>query len=276
VPWNEQKTEVENLRNALPSLPLFEPTGETVDIGQGYNHGLRLNAGLMFWHDARPAQGVSVQLSGLDLQVLRHTDMTEDDLLHFIQDRLGHASTLHSCINIHDAGASVRALVEAHERGETFTHARRVGVYSSSSKQDGQWQTGETFYIGSPKSGVQIRVYDKAAEQGIHADWVRMEVVWRGKHARAAHARMLAMGIEATTRGAIAHQFSARLPWWSEAMRGELALPLPETRRESARSRWLRLTVAPALRREIAAQDRQGGGDLRALFLAIVSEPPAI
>lgn len=270
IPWDEQKTEIENLDRARPGIELFEFTGETIDIGQGYNRGLRMNAGFVLWNSERPGQGIGVQLAGLDLQALRHTEVSEIDMLRFISAQGGHASTIHSAINVHDSGGDVRQLIAAHDTGEVTARARQMGVYTSKTRVGEKWLDGDTFYIGSAKSAIQIRVYNKAAEQGIDGDWIRIEIVWRGRHARAAHEMMLRVGIEATTRGAILHQVSTRLPWWTSAMSGETVAPLPVTRRPSERYKWLHTVVIPALRRQIADEDRIGQGDTRKRFSEVV------
>lgn len=270
IPWQDGLSELENLDRARPGIELFHLTGETVDIGQGYDRGVRMSAGMIFWHTTRPEQGISVQLSGLDLQELRHTEVSEIDMLRFIAAQGGRVSTMHSCINVHDAGADVRELIGAHEAGLVVSRAQQVGVYSSKTKVGDEWISGDTFYIGSAKSDVQIRVYNKAAEQGIIADWTRLEIVWRGKRARAAHEQMLLTGIEPVTRGAIMHQVSTPLEWWQLAMRGELVEPLQVKHKPSARYAWLMNVVLPALQSEIAEQDSERRAELRAAFKKVI------
>lgn len=273
IPWNETLTEIENIYSATPMLDLFQITGETVDIGQGYNHGLRMRAGIVLWNDERHSQGISVQLAGLDLQELRQTTLSELGLLQWISAQGGHVSTMHSCLNVHDASADVQALINAHSSGKISTRARQVGVYSSKTKVTGKWQQGDTFYIGSARSAIQVRVYNKAAEQQIAADWTRIEIVWRKKHARAAAEKMLTAGIEATTRGAIRHQLDTDLDWWRLAMTGETEKPEMMKRKKSKRYLWLRHVVLPVLEKEIAEENRTGEGDIKRLFAAVVNKP---
>jgi len=269
-PWYAEMSQPENLERARPPSNSFAMTDELIDIGQGYNRGQRLNHGAIFWHDARPEQGISVQLTGADLNEIRGGDMTEIALLEFVSAARGKMSTLHSCINVHDAGAHVGDLIDQHSAGTLTTKARKAGVYSSKSKVGGEWITGDTLYIGSAKSSLQIRVYDKAAEQGIRADWTRIEIVWRGRHAQAAHARMLSAGIAATTRGAISRQMNSVSEWWRIAMTGETVEPLTVPRRLSNRYEWLRRAVLPALRREIAEERAYGRDDCYRIFAALI------
>jgi len=201
VPWEGTKTELENLNRARPEGELFQFTGEEIDIGQGFNRGLKMTAGCVFWHDTRPGQGISVQLTGEDLQSIRLAGMPEIDLLRWAADAGGHCTTMHACINVHDMGADVADLIAEHSAGKLRTKARTIGVYSSKTKVNGKWQTGDTLYVGSAKSERQIRVYNKAAERGIVGDWVRLEIVWRGPYAKASHKGMLAVGIAQGVRG---------------------------------------------------------------------------
>jgi hypothetical protein len=270
VPWVEQQNELENLNRSRPGIPLFDMTGESVDIGQGYDRGVRMNSGMMFWHTTRHEQGIGVQLSGMDMQELRHSEVSEADMLRFIAAVGGRVSTMHSCINIHNGGADVRQLIDAHAAGKTVARARQVGVYTSKTKVGENWVSGETFYVGSAKSAIQIRVYNKAAEQGIEADWTRLEIVWRGRHARAVHAQMIMTGIAAVTRGAIMHQISTELPWWKLAMRGELTEPEMMRRKPSARYAWLMSVVLAALESEIAEAEPERRAELRAAYRKVI------
>lgn len=270
APWIDGHDKEYNLNRARWVGELFEFTGEMIDIGQGYNQGLKMNAGAVLWHDTRPEQGISVQLSGMDLQEIRQVGLLESDLLAFILSIKGHCSTLHAALNVHDSKGQVSEIIAEHERGTLATRARNVGVYSSKTKINGSWQSGDTFYIGSSKSQVQIRVYNKAAEQGIAGDWIRIEIVWRGKYAQGAHRSMVSDGIEAVTRGAIGHQVQPTAQWWKDAMIGETVEPTPIERKESDRARWLREVVAPALLAQIKEEKSIGESATEHLFINIL------
>lgn len=269
-PWYAELSDVENLERARPPGDMFYPTGEVLDIGQGYNRGMSLKAGAIFWHAERPEQGISVQLTGSDLNAIRGGDLTEIGLLEFIAAARGKMSTLHSCINIHDAGAHVGDLIDQHQAGTLTKRARKAGVYSSKSKVGDEWISGDTLYVGSAKSSIQVRVYDKAAEQGTKADWVRIEIVWRGRYAQSAHHRMLSAGIASTTRGAVLRIISSGTEWFRMATSGPTVEPLPVSRKMSNRYEWLRKSVVPALRKEIVAERAEGRDDIFRIFRALI------
>lgn len=271
VPWDFDKTGKENLDNAVFLHPLFATTGESASIGQGYDSGFKLGAGMVFWHTKRPEQGVSIQLSGSDLQSARDAGIAELDLLRFVAARGGKVSTLHSCIDVKNAGAGLSGLQEAIAEGSYTSRARHIGHYTSSTKGKGSWHSGTTVYIGSPKSAVQIRVYNKAAEQHVAGDWTRIEIVWRGKYAQAASTAMLSQGISAVTRGGIQHQAHFSLPWWEYAMRGETSPPPQVRRRERGTITWLKNAVLPVLEREIDAERKTNSDTLYALYAEFIA-----
>jgi hypothetical protein len=272
IPWDSAQTELENISRARPEGELSQFTGEEIDIGQGFNHGLRMMAGQVFWHDTRQEQGISIQLNGEDLQVYRQAGAHEIDILRYAHELGGHVTTMHACINVHNIGADVSDLIKEHEAGTLRTKARNIGVYSSKTKVNSEWKTGDTLYVGSAKSERQIRVYNKAAEQGIEADWVRLEIVWRGPYAKAAHLGMLNVGIEAVTRTEIGIGLGSDAAWYAEALHGEVAPAIVIPRKESGRARWLREVVIPALRSELEEERKTGGADMLVLFSETINE----
>lgn len=272
MPNNPNLDERTNLILARLPHEVFGLTDREVSIGQGYNKGLELAHGMIFWHDRDTTQGISVQLTGLDLQVMRQSGIKEIDLLKFIDRRGGKVTTLHACINVKNAGASPSDVIKAQSDGVLTTRARNIGQYSSETKGHDQWHQGTTVYIGSPKSGVQIRIYNKAAEQHVSGDWLRIEIVWRGKYARAAHVAMLASGIAAVTRGAIQKQVSLPNAWWGYAMRGDTSLPEPVRRKETGTYTWLKNVVLPALEREIRHPRDENSDEIYALFAALIDK----
>jgi hypothetical protein len=275
VPYNERLSEMQNVLGSTPTDPLFELTGETASTGRGYNHALRMTVGIVLWNDTRPEQGIGVEFTGRDLAEIRESTNAEIALLQFVVQRGGWVSTLHACINIHNAGANVDDLISEHEAGQLRTRARMVGVFVSTTKQGDDTIRGQTLYLGSPRSDIQIRIYNKAAEQGIKADWTRIEIVWRGDLAKQAHHLMIKTGIAPVVRGAVIHQMQSDVAWWPVVTTGTLARPQPQQRKLSNRAVWLRDVVIPALRSELQAEDRAGSSELREAFLRALGYPPA-
>ncbi len=64
-----------------------------------------------------------------------------------------------------------------------FGEWRRI---EKGSFQEGGTITGETIYLGSAKSEVMFRIYNKAQESGIEGNWIRFELQLRGKRSHEA------------------------------------------------------------------------------------------
>jgi DNA relaxase NicK len=72
-----------------------------------------------------------------------------------------------------------------------FREWRRI---QKGSFEKGKLITGDTIYLGSTKSHVQFRIYDKADESGIEGHWIRFEIQLRDKRAHEA-ANLFATGV---------------------------------------------------------------------------------
>ena len=59
--------------------------------------------------------------------------------------------------------------------------------------EKGKQITGDTIYLGSSKSHIQFRIYDKAQESGVAGHWIRFELQLRDKRANEA-ARLYSSG----------------------------------------------------------------------------------
>jgi len=249
-----------DLRTARPHGHIFDWTGETFPAGEGYTDGRGMGAGKVFWHKSRPEQGIGVQLTGTDLDAVRQDGIPDIDLLTYAKSIGATISTLHACINVKNAGARVVDVLTARDDGSLKTRARQIGKYSSDKKRKKQWFSSDTVYVGSPSSNIQIRIYDKAAERGIEADWKRIEIIWHGKYAQAASDAMLLHGIDPVTRGGILKQMDFSAGWWEYAMHGDTSQPAPVPRKETARYTWLKNVVYNAWLKEIEEQKRLGLG----------------
>lgn len=250
--------------------PLFDYTGEIFTPGQGYNRGRNLNAGSITWHAENRIQGIGVMHTGSQLQELRLAQVDELELLRWIDKRGGKVSTMDACINVHNQQANPLDIIKERDEGTLRTRAKMIGLYSGSAKVGDKWVPGDTVYIGSAKSAVQVTVYNKAAEQKIDGDWIRIEITWRGKHAVAAHQAMVASGIGAVTRAAIQHQVGVSSAWWHYAMQGPLAMPETVKKPISGRQKWLLDCVLSALESEIDAERLENSDTVYTHFAALI------
>lgn len=256
--WTCPRSENVEIERALSMarypLPLFDYTGEIFTPGQGYSRGRHLNEGSITWHHERAEQGIGVMHTGEQLQALRLAGLAEMDYLKWIASRSGKVSTMDACINVHDERADPLEVIRARDAGSLITRSNMIGHYSSSTKVGDKWLPGDTVYIGSPKSAVQVTIYNKAAQQQIAGDWIRIEITWRKKHAQQAFATMLTSGIGPVIRAAIHHQIALSSAWWHAAMLGDTSLPATVTKTAGGRFTWLSGPVLSALEKEIDAE----------------------
>lgn len=251
-------------------LPEFDYTGEVFTPGQGYNRGRVLNAGSITWHAEHKEQGIGIMHTGMQLQQIRGSSLTEQEYLKWIDKRHGKVSTMDACINVHDEGADVLDLIKARDAGTLRTRAKMIGYYSSTTKVGDTWIPSGTAYIGSTKSAIQVMVYNKAAEQQIDGDWTRIEITWRGKHAQSAHAAMLKSGIGPVTLAAIQHQVDFSAAWWLSAMQGGASRPAVVRKPTGGRFTWLKDSVLSALEKEIDDERRQNSDEIYEIFAAFM------
>ena len=118
-------------------------------------------------------------------------------------------------------------------------------------------EKGETLYVGAPTSNIRLRIYDKAAEQGLDGDWTRIELQVRGNQAHALRNAIAAPGggaamIAPTIRAFCDYPESREYQQVIGNKSSELSPP--QTSQTDTRA-WLLTTVITALSREIARDE---------------------
>lgn len=111
---------------------------------------------------------------------------------------------------------------------------------------------GYTQYIGKKSSEIYMRIYDKAAEMGIEADYTRVELTVRSERADKAARQAV---LHRDFRGMVIS--FADFPQWHEWTNAMAVTPvkLPSERQETATRKWLLEQCVPALAREILKSD---------------------
>lgn len=107
---------------------------------------------------------------------------------------------------------------------------------------------GYTQYVGKKTSEVYLRIYDKAEEMGIDADYTRVELVV--KHGRANYAAQQI--VQSVDYRAMVRAYADFPAWrqWKRIMDAD-PIKLPSQRKETNTERWLMDQCAPALARQI-------------------------
>lgn len=152
-------------------------------------------------------------------------------------------------VDVHDGGLSIPELSAMAESGNIETSAR---MFYSTKTLSGD---GETLYVGSPKSKVRLRIYDKAAEQHIHDnDWVRIELQIRGKRGNECRDTLIAPNGGYDAIGGIIRgfcDFPASRDYAMVLGMAKIAIDAPP-RRDTNTEKWLIQTCLPSLARAVA------------------------
>lgn len=266
-PYNEELTQNQNLQTAIPAHNAYQLTGEMTANAKGYNSAMKLTIGVIHWHTERHGEGISVELPGSALTESRAARVEDMFLIKHIDAIGGRVSTMDAALDVYNADSSKDDIMYLHEAGCLETTAKNIGEYSNSRKRGSDWENEGTVYCGSPKSPMQIKIYNAYMKHGGEIkDWTRIEMRWRGRHARAAHIAMLRFGIEATTRKAIKRMLNADAQWFQYALTGELADIEPVRRKETNTVDWLIDFVLPILDRELANERAEGGTRLATAY----------
>jgi hypothetical protein len=172
-------------------------------------------------------------------------------------------------------------VAEAFGRDDVLTHiwrGRRIIDLVRGGLETGR--AGETIYLGSPKTGVMVRVYDKAAQSGRRDAGIRWELQVRHQHAVAFVTGAIAAGdglgahVLACIRGLVdfrdrsGQERGDRAPlldWWAaivaDAERVRLTPPARVDTLER-REAWLARRVSPSLTMLFYAKGNQWVNEL--------------
>ena len=196
-------------------------------------HGARGVMGRADWHTEHPEQKVCYTFSGNDLDVWREQDKIER-LLAFAVAHKGKFTRIDVAIDVlDDSRVDWYTLAHMADYGQMDTRAKTHSVIRS--VRDGK--TGITIYVGGRQSDKFMRIYDKAAEQGIGADWARIELECKGDYAKAMGVRLLADGMD-FARGEIERFCTFDLQWWRDAVAGHVWDKVDVDRTPGNRRRW--------------------------------------
>lgn len=210
--------------------------------------------------------GVQLQLSGETLNGLRSSFGGEDTAIaRRCADWHGYASRIDLTLNIHEGELTPRKVYNAVKAGSLKA---RTNTYRFIEGKKGD-VSGDTLYLGAPKSDRQFRAYNKAAELGIvdGPAWLRLELELRRLRAMAAFQSCASNGVVETVNGHMADFLSYDNNEFRSALAGPTVEPVEIQRRQSSRRRWLLGQVAQAL-----AKEMREDVEFKPLFDAAVQE----
>lgn len=211
----------------------------------GYEVSMRdkqTGAIVLFPHMKRHDMGIHIDMPG--------QACAEVCGLHLLKELLEMDATfsrVDATLDVHAGGMSIEALRREVTDGKAITKAQSHQYVLSN--------MGETLYIGSVTSDKRLRIYDKAAERGIDADWKRIELQARGDSADALGQYLGIEGLAGIPRVIRAFcDFSDMV--WQEAMGGVPGETLETDKKSPNRRRWLIGRVAKSVATETLVDER--------------------
>lgn len=219
---------------------------------KGYNMSIENKQGCKIsWHNKRDDMGVHCQYSGKCLNnyaiegATTHMIAVHHNLSH---DR---CTRIDLALDARDERLKIASLASAVKHNQDKL---RVKTYSHIVSQNG----GETLYLGSRQSEQYLRIYNKAAEQEIDGDWVRIELELKGSRAHqigAIVAQKSEIDMAQIARGMVKHIADFQDTNWQRIV-GELAVSIAKARVDEPDTKgWLLGSVAPAMGRYIRETD---------------------
>ena len=89
-------------------------------------------------------------------------------------------------LDIRDDSIKFDKLLKYLNKNQIVTRFKKYKyVVEKQIEEDGQQILGETIYFGSRSSNIFVRIYDKAKQMQVEGSWIRIEIVYKDKHANA-------------------------------------------------------------------------------------------
>lgn len=241
--------------NARPDDALYPDAWSTRRVEtkprNGYKVAARYSDGRIEMHSDEQRMGVHVVMSGDVCKELGVNARTIFDLTN----RGARVTRLDCATDVFNAPLVFEDLWALARAGEYQCRLRKPPLRASDAA------TGDTIYFGRMKSSACTRVYNKAAEQGVAGEWIRVETMFRHRRAHdAAKALVAGKSIRSLNRG---HVYVPKLAWWVEAMNVPATKTRAHQKPRDSRMEWLLKSVAPALRKEIELHGESVWNDFR-------------
>jgi DNA relaxase NicK len=244
--------------------PIADQQWEPNAPSKGYNNAIQNKQGCkVSWHNKRDDMGVHVQYSGSCLNNYAIVGATSKMIAEHHLASHDRCTRIDLALDVRDEKLIISKLASIVKYGSTKVKTKS---YSHIISQDG----GETLYLGSRQSEQYLRIYNKAAQQEIDGDWVRIELELKGSRAHQIGAQVAIakdLDMTAITRGLIKNLADFDESVWQRVV-GDMAVSIAKAQvNEPDTKGWLLGSVAPAMGRYIRETDDQA---IVEQFLAIV------
>jgi len=269
IPYTDGSKWREAVIAALPPDERIHVTGETLPNARGYDMCVGCSVGRVHVHSKRVEQGIGVEFTGSECVQLYGMGLDWQKLWNHIEAQRGRITTIHFAIDVINYNADHAELYDALDAGKATTHARTKHMFAGGAIGDGR--TEGTTYVGKSSSDRQLRVYNKAAERGIEADWTRIELVVKGKRARAILDTLQTVKWSTVARSMIAEYLKwDGCEWWQAATTGNVIAMPPVVRQTSNTHKWLMGQCLTAFKREIMEGDPEASERLAGSYEAVI------
>lgn len=201
----------------------------------------------------RPEQKIGVRMTGNNLRAYRSLGALESQLLEFYDGVGGKCSRIDIAFDLFDFGVDLRRVYEDWKNGTFKTTARTVQPFTKATiNTDGTVSEATTLYLGSRQSEVMVRMYDKAAEQNVELDWLRVELEVKGDKAPVVATDCGRLGV-ATVGQALLRSFITKAPYKfvKELIAGNTHELTPVERKLTAHEAWVINCILPMLQNDI-------------------------
>jgi hypothetical protein len=220
------------------------------DIAIGFLDGRR-----EYSHSFRSDMGTHIVYSGSCLNmVFDRSDISGIELVRWYEQMPCKVSRIDVAVDLHNTGIDLRGLYDEWNSNKTASKARTASLIVSSGENH-----GITVYVGNRQSEAFLRVYDKAAEQGIEADWIRCEVEYKSTKARQV---TTALANSENWRDEIISRIRGQCDWkenekWLSIMQSQPTETPRSKDTDTDTKAWLLNTCAKALARVAATDEPQ-------------------
>lgn len=150
--------------------------------GLGYKSQKR-SGHIAVFTDGKPDMGIHVEMSGQGCREFDASSGRWRELFSRVFEVGGHFTRLDVAIDDRQGLFFLSEIQEKMQRREVRSRFKEGRETTSYGFTDDPGRDGKTLYFGSMKSDAQIRIYDKAVEQGIEGVWIRTEVQCRRERA---------------------------------------------------------------------------------------------
>jgi len=210
----------------------------------GYKTAYQYDSGILhLWSDDREESHIIY-----NGKTLRKLDVSHEriGLLRWHSEQGHKVARIDTAIDLFDSNATVKEFADLWAKNRVVTRVKQGTLIS-----DPKEVSGDTFYLGSRKRKRKLlRIYDKAKEQRVDADWLRFEVQYNGGTARSAGAILNKSDDFRTSVLAMTKQFADfNHTIYKQMMNGIIPVKAGHQRPygEEDRMRWLIGSVMPAM-----------------------------